>query len=125
MSDERKPDGLSINTIVMGAILGLFGFFASDFVKGRDNATIGVENVVREVLDLRLAPLIADVRDLKSEIRENNSQNRTQFDDLKRRLSLVENTVAVDAARFGSMEERVDRIGLILRERSTFGTTGE
>lgn len=119
MSGDEKS-GINLPTWAIAILVGGFGFFANDFVAQRDAEPTRVEDVLREVVALQLAPLAGSLTDVKAELREYVSQNRSVIQDLSRRVALVENRQAVESTTIEAVSDRVDRIGTILRDSAIF-----
>lgn len=113
MSEPRKLD---LNTIALAAGVGLFGFLANDWAEDQSRSTVTVEATVREVLTLKLEPLIADFGDLQDDFEKLANEISDDTEELRRRMSALEARAALDERSLETVVDRIDRISAILRD---------
>lgn len=118
MTEKPTANGITIQTIVSAAAIGLFGFLASDFIKSRDARTNDVERDFLVRLDLKLEPLKSSLTEVKTELRTAVVEVRQRTDALNARLSGVEHNAALQERSYKALVDRFDRLSAFVRERS-------
>lgn len=93
--------------IVTVAAVGLFGFFASDFVQTRDENTGEIERRVSN-----------DITEIKALIREQGATTRREIERINARVSDLELSKATDRGALSEIDRRLDLISKLIRERT-------
>lgn len=114
----EQATGIQPQTLMLAGIVGAIGFLASDFVENRDDRARSMEEVLREQLTLKLAPLTATLAEVKVDLRTTSDESRARMDAMRARVGDLENRAALTDREVKSIAERQDRLSDIIRERS-------
>lgn len=117
MSEQNEKTGISVNTIVIMAAVGIVGFLANDYTAQRDDRGDTLTTAVRE-LELSIAPLKGQFTEVKDTVSDFIRESRASEDAIRNRLNENASHIALMERAHETLEGRVDRLTDIIRERS-------